>query len=201
MNYFSTTEMNITTSFLDTMNTFRVIINTNEIYFNIFFGIFVLLIIYFFTDVLFRVTKEPQKPTENIQESIDNNETPSKVIDNIESDVVDFKAAEDVLNFLNKLIHEKFNFYLYSELLPLYQKNKIPENSIITEIKNNIYISITASITSNMKLEILKFFTRKGIEMYIHEKIMLLINKIDYGQAGANKNFNEINQNNIHQIL
>ena len=166
---------------------------------------FIGLLIYFFWDVFSKIDDFERVPKHSSALELKPEEkeemSEQHEILHDQSTLVNFKTASDALEFINKITEEKFNFYLFGELLPLYQKSKIPETSVITEIKNSIYLSITASLTSDMKLEILKFFTKKGVEMHIHEKIMLLMNKIDYTLTSDSKNFNEINPNNIHKIL
>jgi len=173
---------------------------------------FIGLLIYFFWDIFSKIDdfERVQKNSSSFELKHEKKEKHQEQQENFrdrqhqisdQQSTVNFKTASEALEFINKITEEKFNFYLFGELLPLYQKSKIPETSVITEIKNSIYLSITASLTSDMKLEILKFFTKKGIEMHIHEKIMLLMNKIDYTLTSGSKNFNEINPNNIHKIL
>jgi len=69
---------------------------------------------------------------------------------------IDIKEAVEVLHYLNELITEKFNYHLHTKLLPLYVSDKTPDISVIKEIKEHVYVSVTTSISSPMKKLILK---------------------------------------------
>lgn len=115
---------------------------------------------------------------------------------------LDIKEAQEVLDYLNNLIREKFNYHLHSKLLPLYVSGKIPETKIVKEIKENIYLSVTASISTQLKKIILKYFSPKGIELLIHEKIMTMINEVDFTMTKSERDvFKDITAKNISKIL
>jgi len=99
---------------------------------------------------------------------------------------VDFKYAEEAMNFLDKLIQEKYRFYLYSTMMPIYSNGQIPEKKEVKEIKNKIYLSIIGGLTTETKRSLLNFFTKKGIEIYIHEKIIGLMNETDFKVSNRN---------------
>jgi hypothetical protein len=115
---------------------------------------------------------------------------------------IDFKYTQVALDFLDRLIKEKYNFYLYTNLLPIYLDNKIPEKKLVQEIKEKIYVSVVGGLNPDTKKSILTFFTEKGIEIYIHEKIMILMNETDFRTSDKFKeSFRNIDPKKVDVIL
>ncbi len=122
----------------------------------------------------------------------------------IEDQDINMKEATEVLQYLNELITEKFNYHLHTKLLPLYISDKTPDISVIKEIKAHVYVSVTTSISSPMKKLILKYHPTKGIQILIHEKILTLINEVDFTMTkrkNTSNAFKDININNVDQLL
>jgi hypothetical protein len=115
---------------------------------------------------------------------------------------VDFKYVEDAMKFLDKIIQEKYKYHLYATLLPVYLDKQIPEKKMISEIKEKIYVSVVGSLTSETKKSILNFFTEKGIEIYIHEKIMVHMNETDFRSTEKfTEAFRDIKSKNVDQLI
>jgi hypothetical protein len=115
---------------------------------------------------------------------------------------VNLDEGQLALNYLDRLIKEKYQYYLYLDLLPIYLDRKIPEKNIISKIKEKIYVSIVGSLTREVKHEILKYFTEKGIEIYVNERIIVYMNETDFQTAQKyTEYFREINANDIDKIL
>jgi len=93
---------------------------------------------------------------------------------------IDFDEGQKVLDYLDRIIKDKYRYYLYTYFLPIYLDKKIPEKKTVDEIKKKIYVSVVGGITRETKDEILKYFTEKGIEIYINEKIMVFMNETDF---------------------
>ena len=102
----------------------------------------------------------------------------------------------------DRIVYEKFNYYKYSTLLPIYMDSKVPERKAIHEIKEKIYVSIVGGFTRSIKHSILKFFTEKGIEIYIHEKIMVLMNDTDFRTSDKFKEpFRDLNPTKLNTLI
>jgi hypothetical protein len=128
-------------------------------------------------------------------------QTDEKVSDNNQR-IINPDEGQDALNFLDRIIKEKYNYHLYLILLPIYSDNKIPEKKVINELKEKIYVSVVGSLTHPVKKEILRFFTEKGIELYVHERIVILMNETDFRAVDKfNEAFRDLNKNNIEKIL
>ena len=88
--------------------------------------------------------------------------------------------GQRIKSFIKELVHDKFDYFLYKDILPIYNDGKIPESKTIDNIKNSIYLSITAGLSIKQKKAALDHFSVKGIEMIIHEYVIVLFNKVDY---------------------
>ena len=113
---------------------------------------------------------------------------------------IDMEEADKILNYLNRLIKEKYNYYMYLELLPLYMENKVPENKVIDSIKKKIYATVVGGFPHAMKQNILKYFTEKGIEVYINERILFYINQTDF-KLNPEENFKGIKSGNLEKFM
>ena len=117
-------------------------------------------------------------------------------------DQIDFRYASEAMSFLDKIIQEKYKFYMYSTLMPLYLDSKIPEKKMINEIKEKIYVSVVGSLTTETKKSILSFFTEKGVEIYIHEKIIGLMNETDFKASNKlNEKFKDIRGKKLDTLI
>ncbi len=115
---------------------------------------------------------------------------------------INFVEGQQSIDFLERLIREKYSYYMYLELLPIYLDRKIPEKNTIKKIKEKIYVSVVGSLTKSVKLEILKYFTEKGIEIFVNEKIIIMINETDFRSAEKfTEEFREITVGNVSQLI
>jgi len=113
-----------------------------------------------------------------------------------------FEYNESALNFLDRLIENKYNFHMYTTLIPIYMDSKIPEKKTIKELKEKIYVSVVGGLSTKTKISILDFFTEKGVEIYIHERIMILMNKTDFKTSGKyTEGFRNLKSNQIQNIM
>ena len=114
---------------------------------------------------------------------------------------VSVNEAQEVLVYLNALIQEKFNYHLYSKLLTTYSDNRVPEVKDIKKIKEHIYLSVTTSLAVGFKKTILRYHTVKGIEVIIHERVMTLLNEVDFTMTNKKDGFKELNLKNLSKII
>jgi len=98
----------------------------------------------------------------------------------------EFKSGNSkyVMELLDKLITDKYEYYLYKEILPVYignisnKKEKFSKEKFL-QLKENFFSDINMSLSKNIKSELINLFTREGIEIYIHQKFATLFNKTD----------------------
>ncbi len=129
----------------------------------------------------------------------DENQDNQEIVD---TKLIDLDEGQNAIAYLERLIKEKYNYYKYLELLPIYLDRKIPEKKIIKEIKEKVYVSVVGSLTHNVKKEILRFFTEKGIEIFVHEKIIIHMNETDLrASEKTTESFRELTVGNIDKII
>ncbi len=120
----------------------------------------------------------------------------------IDASKIDFKYASEAMLFLDNLIQVKYDYHLYSTIMPIYLDKKIPEKKEIEQIKERIYVSIVGGLSPTTKKSILLFFNEKGIEIYIHEKIINLMNKTDFINSEKFKeSFRDIKGDGINTLI
>lgn len=85
-------------------------------------------------------------------------------------------------NILDTLLENKFEYYMYKEILPLYlgnQKKAPITNEKFKELKNTFYHDIKLSISPVLIRRLNYVLTPEGIGIYIHSKFATMFNKID----------------------
>ena len=100
--------------------------------------------------------------------------------------------------FLDSLIVDKFEFFLYQDILPVYmaKKKKSPfSNPEFFEIKNNFRKSILGSITPELLEILLTIYSKEGLQLYIIERFTTLFNKVDAKYLNEYDESNDIIQN------
>jgi len=158
-----------------------------------------LLIAIFLFGIVARSARKGKKISKAYKELEQKN---SEYLQELEFKRIDFKYTEDAIKFLDKLIEDKYNFYMYTVLIPIYLDQKIPEKKMIHDIKEKIYVSVVGGLQTRTKKSILEFFTEKGIEIYVHEKILVLMNRTDFKTSSKySEAFRGIKVNGIDTIM
>jgi len=122
--------------------------------------------------------------------------------DRKKNQIINLIHGQEVLSFLESLIKDKYQYYLYQDLLPIYLDSKIPERTVVKKVKEKVYASIVGSLTTSVKQEILRFFTEKGIEILVNEKIITYMNETDFRASDKlNESFREINASNVSRVI
>jgi len=92
------------------------------------------------------------------------------------NNIINIKQTKQTFDFFNELLEIKFRYYLTSEILAYFLNGKeIPKKEII-KLKENFYIDVTKTLNKNQRENILKIFSNEGIEMYIHQTFLKLLN-------------------------
>ena len=165
---------------LNNLNNLDIIeVFTNPIIHYIFFIIIGILAIYVFIKQTSLDTLV-QSILLNFKKNKVNLNTNSNTNSNIDSNI-DLKVneADELINFLDKIIKTKFNFYFINEILPYYQAGEKIDKPTLKEIQERFYIDVSALLNKNFKKLYKKYFTTQGIEIYINEKFIYFINKFD----------------------
>ena len=104
--------------------------------------------------------------------------------------------AKDLMDFMDKMLKIKFNYYFINEILPVYMANKQLDKPKIKELQESFYLDISALINKDFKMLFKKYYTKQGLEIYINEKFIYYLNKFDSLQNGE-----KINKLDAHKIL
>jgi len=131
-------------------------------------------------------------------EKLNNKEIDSKDSKNNLDIKIDIGTSKSIKNFIIDLVDDRFNYYLYTEILPLYMSNKKLDKTMIQEIKEKIFIEISLFLSKEQKKYISNYFTQKGIQIFIYERVVILINKID---LSFYKNIDQINEKDVDALL
>lgn len=178
-------------------------VNNNPLIALIAFGSFIVTTSFSFLGMILSQDKKRSeiKKNKELQDQIDG--LIQNEISDPDTSSFSIEEAEKIFNYLDILIKDKFNQQLYSQLLPQYMNSNGPDTALVKEIIDRVYVTVTATLTPAMKTRILKYYTQRGIELLIREKVSSLINEIDFTMSGkaSNSAFKELNTRNIDQIL
>jgi len=124
------------------------------------------------------------------------------LIEDIQSkEHIDFVYIQEAMKFMDNIIDSKYNYYLYNVLMPIYLDKKIPEKKLVETTKEKIYVSVVGGLTPSVKKSILEFFTEKGIEIYIHERIIVLMNRTDFHSTSKNEAFKDLKVPGVDALI
>jgi len=92
------------------------------------------------------------------------------------------KDAQDAKKLLDELIENKFEYYLYKDILPYYVQNATRtklDKEKFKELKETFYNDIKMSTSPVVVRRLNYLFTPRGIGLYIHSRFSTLFNKVD----------------------
>jgi len=79
--------------------------------------------------------------------------------------------------FLDSFLEQKYRYYLTSDILAYFLNGKEIPKKEIQNIKEKFFSDVTMSLNKKQQENILKIFTSKGIELYIHQSFLKLLNE------------------------
>jgi len=156
----------------------------------------IILILMSFTGIYF-IYKTYNEKLNNKEIDNKNSKNSKNNINNLDIKI-DIGTSKSIKNFIIDLVDDRFNYYLYTEILPLYMSNKKLDKTMIQEIKEKIFIEISLFLSKEQKKYISNYFTQKGIQIFIYERVVILINKID---LSFYKNIDQINEKDVDALL
>ena len=89
------------------------------------------------------------------------------------------------MQFFDKLLMDKLNFYFFNHFLATYEKGKDVNKELIKDIKTQFYIDVSSALCMDQKRQLLKIFTEKSIELYIHQYFLQKLNELDVKFKGG----------------
>lgn len=93
-------------------------------------------------------------------------------------------TLESTYTFLNKILSDKFEFYLTGHILPYLVNGKSLDNKILHQLKDQYYIDVYKTINKDMQDRILEVFSKQGIVLYIHQSFLKAYNAAEIKYKG-----------------
>ena len=94
-------------------------------------------------------------------------------------DKLNIEDTTKYIQLLDKLLLLKFNFYVGTFFSAALVKHKELDKTEIKNIKEQFYIDVSSTLNDHQKNQLLKVFSKKGIEIYIHQTFLKLLNDLD----------------------
>lgn len=101
---------------------------------------------------------------------------------------VDISTLHSTYDFLNKILLDKFEFYLSGQILPYLINGKSLDNKMLHKLKEQYYIDVTKMLNKDMQDRILEVFSKQGIVLYIHQSFLKLYNAAEIKYKGDSYN-------------
>jgi len=115
---------------------------------------------------IFKLQKEKQNKLDKPDEKFKNKE-------------IDFSKISSAKKFLDEIIKEKFDYFMISKILPVYNTGKKLEKKEVKDLKEAFNIEVSILLNKDVKNEFLKYFNKDGIKIYIDHKFLYYLNKLD----------------------
>jgi hypothetical protein len=140
-------------------------------YIHIISGVFITLIF-----ILFGVyTHKKYKYIKQLEKHILELESSNKKI----TDIMNVNDVKHYVELFDKILLDKFNFHNYMNFLPLLIKGKEIGVEKIKSVKTDFYYDVSATLCAEQKSKLLKVYSEKGIELYIHQFFLQKLNELD----------------------
>jgi len=111
--------------------------------------------------------------------------------------LLNLDEAEKAKAFLDKIIRDKFEFYLVTEILPIYKSGMKLDKKQVEDLKEQFFIDVSFLLTKETKKILKNYFNTDAIKIYIIEKFYIYLNKVDITYFNENK----INEKDIKSML
>lgn len=148
----------------------------------------------FFT--LFIIFKQRDKKMNSVL-----NKTRKEFNDYVKSDLP-IKESKEVFEFLNELILVKFKYYLNVHFMANFASDKEIDKKDIKKFKNDFYLDVSSTLNDKQKNRLLKVFSQKGIELYLHQSFLRLFNdaNIKFKNGEQSNTVDSMNRNTMQAI-
>jgi len=115
---------------------------------------------------------------------------------------ISIQDSKEVFEFLNDVIKVKFNYYLNVYFLANFASDKEIDKADIKKFKNDFYLDVSSLFEYKQKERLLKVFSQKGIELYIHQSFLRLFNdaNITFKNGTQSNTVDSMNRNTMNAI-
>ena len=126
--------------------------------------------------IFYKLTKNHEHNIKNITENI------KKEYEKNNKKYINNKYGKEAIDILDKIITDKYQFYLYKYILPVYlgsNKSSPMSKEKFKNIKEQFFIEIMKSVSPNITEALYLIYSTEGLMLYINEKFITLFNKTD----------------------
>lgn len=118
-----------------------------------------------------------------------------------EEQEADIEEIMKLYSFFNNLLETKFEFYLNTNILPYLVNNKEIDKKDIIKIKNDFYTDISKTLSDDLKKRLLLVYSAQGIEFYIHQTFLSLMNIADIKFKDGGNNIDNTHKQTLNAIF
>lgn len=126
----------------------------------------------------------------------------SKIISNktliVPKQPFNIKNAQATITLLDEMMLTKFRYYLSSYIQPFLEKDQEIEKKIIKKLKDDFYTDMLNVFNKDLMNQFLVVFDQKGIEIYIHQTFLRLLNERDIYHSNTNES--NLSQKMLNEI-
>ena len=117
----------------------------------------------------------------------------------VKKEIINPMCIDDViktLDFFNSVLELKFQYYLNTFFIAYFVNDKDLDIKDIKKYKKDFYMDVSKMLCTDQKNQLLKVFSIEGIELYIHQTFLRLLNDYNIKFKNAGNQGNVVD--NIH---
>lgn len=114
--------------------------------------------------------------------------------------IISIQDTDASLDFLNKLLDIKFGYYLNTFLIAYFVNDKELDKKEIKKLKDDFYLDISNTLNNQQKNNLLRVFSQKGIELYIHQTFLRLLNDANIKFRDSGNGPDNVNKQTLNAI-
>lgn len=114
--------------------------------------------------------------------------------------VCDIDETVKIVDFLDRMLNIKFQYYLNSYILPYFVNDKDLDKKEIKKLKEDFYADVSKTLNEGQRDLILKVFSSQGIVLYIHQSFLRLLNDANIRFKQGATGVDAVNQGTLNAI-
>ena len=166
---------------------------------NIFVVYGLLVILLFGINGTFFIIKKYKNRINNINKELEKITSEKNAIEK-KYNAISIQDTDASLNFLNKLLDLKFGYYLNTFLIANFVNDKDLDKKEIKKLKDDFYLDVSNTLNTQQKYNLLRVFSQKGIELYIHQTFLKLFNDANIKFKNSGSGPDNINKQTLNAI-
>jgi hypothetical protein len=102
--------------------------------------------------------------------------------------------------FFDQLLEVKFRYYLVSYIMANFVSDKELDKKDIKKLKEDFYTDVSATLNDVQKSRLLEVYSKKGIELYIHQTFLRLLNEANIKFREKGTGIDAVNKQTLNTI-